>query len=629
MITSFFVYILLSINAFSLASCTGRKYADVFPITNLFYAILIYISGLLHILNLVVYIFFVLTGISLIISIWKSREASARKEIIKNYFSEEFVLFTIFYAAIIVLKNGILVSKWDEFSHWAYAAKSMTLLDDFTLSALSDDFFASYPPIMACWQYLFEKVTILFGNAFDEALLYNAYILLCSSLLLPLISRFSKRNKGLYFVSAALFVLSPGIIFYDWLNTLYIDPFLGIASACTLLYVLIYNKTPILQGVIVSFAVFCIVLAKDAGILFAAVAVVYVLINNHMKYKSGRKLTSALIFSSVFPVISLAFAKLSWSYEIKAYGAARSFSEKIDFIECLKAIFLRGYDPVRFNIFINYFRTIISKPVNMGMICLPNLLVLLIILFAGMVLLYHLAKNVFHTQDGHLIKSIKTLIITDAFLTVLFVIGMCPVYMYKFDAGEALTIPSYNRYISILTVVLTVHTVFLLLYIAASGKLKRKAVIASVLLASALLPYKNYFNLILRNDIKTALSIRSHYDRLSDAVLQTIPPDNNTIQLIDQKDDGSSFWAFHYLLSPNKVRDDWWLSNEGAADSVSISADEWLRSLQKKYDYVLICRADDEFKSHYSALFEDANEIDDESLYKVGKEKLIKVELPQ
>ena len=137
--------------------------------------------------------------------------------------------------------------------------------------------------------------------------------------------------------------------------------------------------------------------------------------------------------------------KLLWSLSIKLGGANIAFSNKIDFKNLL--LVLTGKDDTyRTTVLKNYITELVTTGKEIGNTnIIINYALLVVFTIVGVCLITHfvenkkLANKVNCTVSKYI--SIGTVLI--------FIIGMCIIYMYKFSESEALGLASLDRYLSI------------------------------------------------------------------------------------------------------------------------------------------------------------------------------------
>lgn len=182
--------------------------------------------------------------------------------------------------AIVLLANHRQILEWDAYSFWGADIKSLYYRGGFAeKNSNVAAAFGNYPPMMqlAVWWFLH-----LFGR-YHEGLLFGGYYFFGALLLLSLTDRlhFSKtwqKLAGGSVCAVALFML-PSVADTSWYRTLCADPIMGILFGCLL--VELFSQQTCSRGfALYKFSVLtaCVCLSKSIGFLWAAFAVIFLLV---------------------------------------------------------------------------------------------------------------------------------------------------------------------------------------------------------------------------------------------------------------------------------------------------------------------------------------------------------------
>lgn len=191
--------------------------------------------------------------------------------LLRRMFTPAFVLYALLCIFACLINRGKCLSGWDEFSHWGDAVKVMCQLNDFTTNPQSNALFPTYPPAMALWQYLGQKLSALVSGAsvLNEGLLYTSYQWAMFALFMPFVSGLSLRRPLEALLNGLAVVLGCCIVFTDALSSIYIDAYLAILAGFLCAYGLFCARLDGLSLATLFAGAFVLTLCKDVGLLFA------------------------------------------------------------------------------------------------------------------------------------------------------------------------------------------------------------------------------------------------------------------------------------------------------------------------------------------------------------------------
>lgn len=611
-ILSLLLFILLiSSGSIFCSSYFNRKFEEVLPITCIGIVLISFLLGLVGLLKISTLVICVIATILLIIGIYKSIRSKAIKNLLLNTFTPGFVIFIVL---IIVMFLGVynkVFDSCDEFSHWGDIVKVMTILKDFGTNPNSYSLFKSYPPGMALFQFTLEEINIFVTKeAFSEWLCYMAYDIFCVALLLPICKNMTfKKILSPITVLLVIFLVPFSFYAYSYFSV-YIDEFLAFLIAAGAINLLWHDKCDVFFDITMSSIIFMLVLSKDAGLLFGIFfAAAYII--EHLLEKNRQ------IVSIVMGVLSVAIPKLLWTINIKINNAASSFSNKVDILSLINVLLGRE-DSYRGKVLKNYITRFVVgtyQPGNSG-ILINYISLTAISIFVVYIVTRLVKKNTNYSKVTFISLFIETIV---------YFIGLCVIYMYKFSEIEALGLASLQRYVHImflgLWLFIGLSFVKYLDYLDDKRKIVSGLIICLVLYISNL---EAVVTFVSNAYAKASLAFRSEYSEIVNKTLN-YADDNSKIWFIHQGGSGEERLQYKFCVRPNIVDGDYSLEanlDEDDIISTEISADEWKNELiEGQYDYVLLYKLDDSFLRDYSELFEDANDIREMSLYKVDSNK--------
>ena len=232
--------------------------------------LLMFACGMIGLLKFSVYLILGGTAVLLFLSVFLALRRKQLRRTLAAFFTPGFLTFFLVYLFLLYAHYNRVLHEYDEFTHWGDVVKAMCRIDDFSTSPLSHSYFQNYVPGMALFQYLFEKIAMVFpGGIFTDWRMYFAYHLLAFIFLLP----FLTVRKWKLFVPAFLLILftavSPAFLLDGYLSSIYVDGFLGLLAGSG--FAMLFLKKPG-RTKTAHLLVICslLVLVKDVGMLFAA-----------------------------------------------------------------------------------------------------------------------------------------------------------------------------------------------------------------------------------------------------------------------------------------------------------------------------------------------------------------------
>lgn len=610
----------------------GRKYEEILPLTCMGTVLLLYIFGILGILK---------TGITVVVLLALTLYLLTAALLIKRRKTHAFLPavftpgFAVFLAACIafaVLDRGRLAYVWDEFSHWVDIVKVMTTLDDFGTNPASQSRFQSYPPGMTLFEYFLQR-TVLFFNpdaGFHEPSVYVAYQVFFASLLLPFFKGRTFKDPLRILLLCTVIFISPTLFFDGIYNCVYIDPILGISSGAGLAAVFLNKNRDWVYSLYIWLLCATLVLAKDSGMLFAiALAAAYCISvfdreQPTENIPSGRK----KYLSAAAAVLFVFLPKLLWSLELKTSGAVIMFNGKVDLPQLWQV--LRGQDTTwRAAAFKNWVNALFDPYFTLWHI---NITMSYFALFLTACLFGLLLYKLFAAKEPRCRRTRRWAILIMLSETVIFVFGLCVMYMFKFEEYEAVRLASFTRYTN--TVFLGAFITLGLIAVSAidlAPSRKMKHALAVLLMLSLLLvsPVRQIYSFVRRDTVKESVAVRARYETLVEKI-NNVCTERSAVYFISQEDNGFDHWVVRFSVRPVTVKPassavfDWSIGEgpfyDGDIWTAVRTPEQWQAELLQAYDYVALYRLNDYFCEHYSVLFENPAQIAENAVYLIDKE---------
>ena len=601
-----------------LAVYKKRRFEETIALTTGGMILFMYVLGIIGLLKVSVYLILGATAALLILSFIKILKSKQFLKSLAPFFTPAALAFFLFFLFLLYAHYERLLHEYDEFTHWGDVVKAMAWIDDFSTSPLSHSYFQNYVPGMAIFQYLFEKLAMIFpGGIFVDWRLYFAYHLLTVIFLLP----FFTVRKWRWFLPAFLLILFTALtpVFFDpeSLSSIYVDGFLGLLAGAGFA-TLFLKKSSGWKTAHILVICALLVLVKDVGLLFAVTLALAFLISEMPQIRENRK--KFLILAGLV-VAAVALPKILWEISIRVnHITFMKFRRPIKLDVLFRVITGQqaGYEAEVGAASINRLLTGVvgfHGPIEIKMIY-P---VLAAILIAVLMLFLFLWKK----QDPEAHRQHRAAVWGALATFVLYCLGMPLLYMFKLNSD---TLVSFDRYMGI---VLTCLIVLIFLLAAAWLQERPKWMIAGVgacvLIGAMTLNPVIMGKYLNRESIGDQYYVLGRFDTFVREMNEIAGGEEKHVWIIAQESDGSEFWPLRYGIRPanGEINVGFSISDHtkslypGDIWTLIIPAEEWREKL-KDYDYVMIWQADDTFREDYAALFENPADIDDRTIFAVN-----------
>ena len=615
------LFYLLIISSGSVFACTyfDKKYEEVLPISCSAIVAFSFLLGMCSLLKISTILIVVISLVLYVLSIIKIIKTKNIKEVLGRLFTPGFLVYIVLFVLFLFALKGKLMDSFDEFSHWGDVVKAMTTIDDFASNKASHSIFRTYPPGMSLFQYFLQKInTLLTGETFSEWMLYFAYYTFAISFIIPICSSFSYKRIIAPLTMMAVIFLVPSCFYLNAYTSIYIDQFLSFLLCGGLIQLLWNKKRDIFFDISMYLIMFMLVLSKDVGLLFAIFLGVGFAVTKVIDSKE-KLLSKNKIVVIAITLIAIFVPKLLWNLSCNMNGATALFGNKIDFANLIQVISGNDttYRTTVFKNYIAYFLTSGITPGNLGIQITFTCLTLITITALCIISSIAIRKCNINKKNAKITEIVMIAVL------VIYVIGMCVIYMYKFSEDEALGLASLDRYLGIVYLASW-------FYISASVVkisdeiLSNEKMICAILVCfmSLFAPLELLVPYVIGSNVKASINIREPYNYIIDKTLEYANKDD-TVYFISQNSEGFDRIIYRYAIRPAYAKNDFWTLGEPRYEddpySLDISADEWIKDLKENYDYVAIFTLNDDFCRDFSSAFENDDDIGENSLYKVDK----------
>ncbi|WP_251497669.1 hypothetical protein [Otoolea muris] len=560
---------------------------------------------------------------------------------IRQLFTPGTIILLFLIPLLVYIDYGKMADSWDEFTHWMDCVKAMTYLDTFVTNAESHSQFRSYPPIMALMQYLFQKLHLLIYPArpFSEWRNYFSYQIFALAMFLPLFSEVTLKQWREMIVITIIVWLTPLFFCSEFYSITYIDPFVGILSGCGFANILFRRNKGFLYHAYIVLDCISLVLAKDAGLLFAVfISIAYIFDEIIIKYdiflgdnqgicENRRKRVPVSQFYYIFvPLFCTLISKQLWNYKLKKDGTGRVFAAKMDLANYTKLFFSGGDNTYRQESVDNFKNAFFENRIPLGNTETSYFVLFCIALIICIWIYFYLKKQSPDKGNVRNVKARKYAIIVLMIQVLTYIYGMGIAYITNFPEGQAVGLASYERYISMPYNTLWIVIIWGMLYIIHNedGKIFLYSSISIVAIVLLITPMNYTGDLLARKRVKRSIEWRANWQPFSDLIRKTCDG-SDTIYFVAQETNGMQWWITKFNARPANVfvEDRTWSFGppfyEGDIWSKDISVSDFKRILLENYDYLALYHLNEYFIETYADLFENKGDIQEGCLYRIDK----------
>ena len=620
---SILIFVLLISGSLFAAAFFNKKFEEIIPITCMGIVAVLFVFGLLGILEIGFYFVFA-TLISLIIA------AVLRLIIRKNYYdffkcivTPAFFIFSLLFLIICICNKGIVASSWDEFSHWVDSVKAMFTINDFVTNPSANSMFKSYPPALALFQYFFTKVNSIISPlaGFVDEKVYIAHQIFAISFFFPFLKSFTFKRIGTLALSTIAIFCTPLLFFTSILSTVYIDPIISIIAGCTISIILFKSKNDFIYHLFVTLSAFTLVIVKDVGLLFACFICVFYII----KYISSVEITNNKVKHTIIcflPAIFTAISKLLWTFELRSSNVSISFDgSNINLLTYTKMFFTHNDNTYKQDVVESIKDAFFGNYLNVGNLSFSisyfNTLIIFIFIFA---VIYSLYKN---SLDSNKKKfTFKTILGLLILQTILYSYSLGATYISNFTEYEATQLASYGRYMNIAFLVLYIFITLSLVNYFKNNE-NRWAIAIITLFITLSTPFSVVKNYVNGNNVKKSIEAKKDYLEIINDINTNCAQDSK-IWFVSQENSGYDYHITRYNVRPRVIDNlySWSIGvpfYDGDMWTKEMSVDEFKDTLiNNNYKYVAIYNTNDYFNQTYSSLFENPEEISNNSVFKLN-----------
>lgn len=616
-------FAILSAGSIYGAAVWKKRYEEMLPVTCSAIVLILFVFGIAGNLKAGVAITELLAAVLYIFTVIHLIKSKDIQNFRKNLITPGGVIFCVILAGAYLFNYGKLAADWDEFSHWATVVKAMVTVDGLGTNPQANLLFPEYPPGMALFQYFLQKIYISTGGIkFSEWLLYLAYQVLFFAFVMPFFSNIKQKKVCSALVSGIVVFLFPLIFFNAVYTSLYIDPMLGMLAGTGLATVFLCENRDWLYTLRIACTCMMLILCKDAGALFAVfIVMAYISVRLYDSRQVLRKAWKKAAAESLFVIMALWLPRFVWSIHLKHTVANKTFTVPIDWGKFFNIITAREQGWQR-AVWEGYFKKLISQtlPVGNTGISLNYSGLALLMLGAAIVLFLWCEKE----QEGQKFKS-RLLMAVMSCQYVIYALGLCILYMFKFSSYEGSGYASFDRYMNIVNLAMGIFVILCLLKIFQKSE---HAIENGIFILSGIIlisPMEYVGNYLRRYYVTSSLKTRAPYEAIS-AEIERCVPDGSKMWFIAQESTGFEQLVVGFNIQEKFIKREGWGWSigapfyEGDVWTVSVTAEEWRKQLLEDYDYVVLYKINDYFVQNFESVFADDTEIAEGTIYEVDRE---------
>lgn len=590
---------------------TRQRFECVFPLTVFTVIVLLYLFALFGQLLIGFYTVLVLgtvAGLSCLVVLLRARETA----FLPLLFTPGLLAFGVMAVAILWGTRGLMLSNWDEFSHWGLVIKNMAALDALGNAPGSTVAYQGYPPATALFQYFFVKLQPQYG----EPILFRAMDILLITLYLPVFRRFQWKDWKIYpLIILGLFYMP--IAFYPQMyRLLYVDGCLALLFAY-LLYAYFGRdaKTPawiVSTQVGLSAAILALTKASGAGLAAIGLLIIAadILLTRRRAWRSTLKPKELLC--GLLPPCLLLLAKTSWDVYLRITHTRGAWNTAPLTLQNVAGLFTDAWPPYRqttLDRFLHRF-FVMEEGIPPYMWCIA--------LFAAVGVLLAIS----HRDKG---KRRSTLLITGGLVIgcAVYAVSLLLLYLFTYSQSEAMRIASCDRYMYTYLLGALVLVMYLLIGRSKGipGIVTAAVICAAVLVTGIVTGSLADFTIRAPQIAAKTWAMRAPYTA-TEAIGGALTPGIDKVYVISQRSTGLDKLVIHYNATPVETSlDDWSLGEsyyEGDIWTKDRTATQWRDQLVKGgYTYVYLFKVDEPFRERYSQLFEDPAAIENRTLFRL------------
>lgn len=565
--------------SFSGGFLLNKRFGKVLPLTFIGAALVMYFSGLCGDLRYGFWLLLFSPVVLLLLGF--ARRESLRKGL-QNFVCIDLFCFLLLYVYLSLYHRQTVFSLWDEYMHWGPMVKEMGRLHQFyTVEASTLLTHKDYPPLIPG----FELFWCYLSGSFAEACIFRGLAIFSATFFLP----FMEKKKGTKLdifsplVIFLLFVLLNTIAFKELgsaFTTIYLDYFMAAYVAYAVFLCFCYEESTFADGQLII-VLSSLLLVKQMGITFYALAVLTLVGKCLLCKKSGKKILSLLFCIVAFSLL----CNGSWSLYKSQFTLSAQFSlRQIALGDFFGILFGQG-TPLQQEV-LQHFVHRIFKGNLLQIDPFPSSYFILVGFCAFVLFFYDRKKT-----------STKKYLLSGAYIlgSLVYSLAMLLLYLFSFDSFESVQLASFDRYMNSYIYFGVALMVMRATYsFSKAGDLRKPLILIILLLGLA----NSHIAQAFIGSANTNYLQKENYQTALKKIKQDTLPNTKTLIVSQFQDD--IVWILRYFY-PDRRFEVISLGKEKYEKDVysrNLSLAKWQEKLQE-YDYIYIYFSDEAFYQDY------------------------------
>jgi hypothetical protein len=243
-------------------------------------------------------------------------------------------------------------------------------------------------------------------------------------------------------------------------------------------------------------------------------------------------------------------------------------------------------------------------------------------LFLALLVLYFFVFWIYRKRENG--KQFTRTAIVGFVATLLYLVGMGAMYLFKFTKEEALVLASYGRYIGIPLLMLFVYLLGITgELLCLESRWKKRVLIVFVLLLVMIAPAQESAAFLLGRNREYSNNVRAQVDRDAAYVFKLLDEKPYKINVVSFENYGLDFLMMRFVMRPNHVAGAWHIkyqlfNPDDMWYDPPKDAQQWCsRLVEEGFDYVYLYQTDPGFSETYASSFMGGSTPQDHMLYSV------------
>lgn len=394
-------------------------------------SVLVYLGGIVGLLKPMSYLLILTCIICTCLEIKRARKKAIK---LKDLHIIKILFFIGTLCFLFILSNNSLV-HYDNFTHWALVVKEMLITHSFPAADSVLIEFTNYPTGSASWIYF---VCTVVGNAENSMIMAQALLIFAS--IYSVFGIIEEKGRFLLIIAlgSSLSLLSL-FNFSVRINNLLVDFLLPVLTLSAISLIYSFRNRPQTLLIAVTPILGLLVVIKSSGIIFASVAIIYLI---YIIIKSYRQDSDKMIFGKTLLSVSLCFMPLiAWNIRMNTVFANASHKFETD-LNIVNTAFGGKTNEEVLQISKLFLKTLadISSRNTVGILLFEVLAIVACII-------------------GHFVLKKKwalpKVLIAMNIVLVLYLVGILAMYIFSMPLEEALYLAAFDRYFSSIVVLFT------------------------------------------------------------------------------------------------------------------------------------------------------------------------------